>query len=338
MPYKFTTGSVTSHLDLFNRLDEFISGTLGWSVVHSGYEFTDRPWRIYHSSGESGGEDIYVGVLCTWHDPLVAWLQFNGYTGVNTSSDSFVDQPGSVCCTPGTGNHVFRWFASHRSIDDGTTITYWFFGDKDCFIIVTKFHYGYYGISYVGLPHRFWSSSVDQCPLLLAGSAEMGSCGWGSYSTYGFPLSCACCSSYYKCCHFRPVPYRANVWCSRGANSYLMCPDKSGWYGRGAGTNYRQTIYTAGHCDCCLWGIGSGIYLVHEPRGTHSSRSDGMVLMPIYVVANKQTRGILKHIYYTDPGSLPSESITYVAGDPYIIFNKDQAGADAKVAIRFYED
>jgi len=336
MPYKFTTGSVTSHLDLFNRLDEFIGGTLGWSIVHSGYEFTDKPWRIYHSTGESGGEDIYIGVLCTWRDSLVAWLQFNGYTGVNTSSNSFVNQPGSVCCSPSSLCCIYGPLPSHRSVDDGSTIYYWFFGDKDCVIIVTKFHYGYYGISYLGLPHRFWDSTVDQNPLLLAGSAKMID---PIYEPRYHLWSCVCNPEYgYKCEHFRPVPYRYGIGTNE-ATGYLMCPDKSGWRGYSIRANYAtERMYTSSRYDCWVWTIGSGVYLVSEPRGAHSIRSGGMVLMPIYVVADKQTRGILKHIYYTDPGSLPTESITYVAGDPYIIFNKDQVGDPAKVAIRFYED
>jgi len=326
MPYKFTTGSVTSHLDLFNRLDEFISGTLGWSVVHSGYEFTDRPWRIYHSSGESGGEDIYVGVLCTWRNSLIAWLQFNGYTGVNTSSSSFVDQPGSVCCSPSSSCCIYGALPSHRSIDDGSTIHYWFFGDKDCIIVVTKFHYGYYGISYLGLPIRFWDSTVDQNPIVLAGSADMA-----GYSSY----SCSYCCDCYKRYHFRPIPYRCGNL-SAGAKGYIMCPDGSGWCGSYIHANWCcRCIYSKGECH--LWIIGSDMRLVTETYGTCSTRSSGLVLMPIYVVVNKQTRGILKHIYYTKPGSLPSETVTYVAGDPYIIFNKDQAGADATVAIRYYE-
>ena len=62
-----------------------------------------------------------------------------------------------------------------------------------------------------------------------------------------------------------------------------------------------------------------------------------MVLMPVYVFTGfSHTRGMLKHIYLAN-ASLPSESVVYVAGDPYILFLRDQSGADAKVAIRYYE-
>jgi len=318
MAYKFTSGSVTSLSSLFDALDSFLLGTLGWTLAHSGTEM-GGPFKIYHSTGESGSEDIYIGVYKYRYNSELCGFQFAGYTGVNTGNNSFDDQPGSWCASANCAYCQFDGFPGIPLLDNGTTMKYWFFGDLDYFFIVVKLAGGNYVNAYAGLMLRHFSNDVYPCVVL------------GSTRTFTrFEWGCTCC---YWCWYQNPLPYRKYTYeCQeRCAIGYQRNTDNSGWCGR-----LVTSIYGTHYSKQCL-GPTNLVYLLYN---LYSSRSHGFLLSPIYVdVWYTGPRGELKYIYHVQPGTLPSESVVHVGGDPYIVFNwvSSEYNARMQIAVRYYE-
>lgn len=250
------------------------------------------------------------------YNDLQCSLEFNGYTGVNTSTNSFTNQPGSICCSPQCHCCYIYCLPTMPSVDDGTLISYWFFGDLDYFFIVTKLG-GRYANAYCGLIHRHFSN--DPYPCLVIGSWRQGY----------FDVDCTCCN---WCYCLNPIPWRrCTVWCAYYTvyGAYQRNTGNSGWWCYGSALVYRNPIY-----KCCTYGV----MLAHHYYNLYSSRSHGFVLSPIYVdYWNTGPRGELKYVYWTEPSTLPSESVVYVGGDPYIVFNHRINDYTLKIAVRYYE-
>lgn len=318
MAYKKKTGTVTSLDGLFDAVDLFLRNTLGWSLEHSGTEM-GQPFRIYHSTGESGAYNIYIGMYRYYYNTLLCGLQFAAYTGVNTSA-GFDDQPGSfgqvncLCCQ-------FRDYPNLPAVDDGTAIYYWLFGDKDFLLVILRVG-AKYQRAYVGLYHPFFSSLAYPCCVL--GACE------GTVLAY-------CCESSMWCTCTGGLPLlRCLHLVKIVRESWLRNPDDTGWIGcsaQGTCACY-QCCYVDLITTC--WGLG------YRVAGCgSSSRSHGLVLYPIYVVTgDNKTLGELKYVYWARPDKIqvPSETVVYVAGDPYLIFRSFTTNDLFYLAVRNYED
>jgi len=329
MAFKKVSGSVSSLSALFTQVRNFFTGTLGWTQVHSGTQMGSA-YYFYHSTGEAGNKDIYIGVRSFERSTLLCGLQFAACTGINTSED-FDSQPGgfgdSFCCCC----CQITYYPLLSAVNDGTSMAYWFIGDKDFAHFMLRIGAKYLS-AYVGLFNSYWSNYP--LPLIVVGSSP-----GASYMAW----DCNCCC---WCGRQNAIPYRIDVYdhpgygASGSSQNWLRNCDNTCWC----------RCYTGNYVNTC----GTLHYLCHDNLTntdsqwwfitnfychSSSSRSQGHVLFPIYVGSPEVSLlGELKYVYYSYfYDDVPSESTIYVGGDPYLVFVSTLGGRNVSIAIRDYE-
>jgi len=327
MAFRKTSGTVSSLSDLFARIRTFFVGSLGWTQVHSGTQMGSA-YYFYHSTGEAGNKDIYIGVRSFRRSSTLCGFQFTACTDINTSED-FDSQPGgfgtpSCCCCQLAG------YPTLGAVDDGTSMAYWFIGDKDFAFLLLRIGSKYLS-AYVGLINSYWSDYP--LPLVVLGSLSY-------YSTCYLYRGCTCSD---WCNYQVAIPYRRSGSGGEGyqaaisdCNHRLRNCANTGWL-RCFATNCacpQDNYCDALRCTNSRWWLVTNFYC-----HSYSTRSQGHVLFPIYVGSPEiDLLGELKYVYYSYfYGNVPSESTIYVGGDPYLVFVSTHGYDSVSIAIRDYE-
>lgn len=154
MAYYSTSGTAANTADLASRLRDFLITPCGWRLHDSGTFSPTVPWWVLASSGESGGEEIYVMLV---DDAWASRLSLR------------VFQYWDPAAHGGAGE---AWeFGTTFIRTAESPFLYWFFADRDHFFAVTKHGASYYG-QYTGLVRRVWSgqSAITQGPVAAGAS------------------------------------------------------------------------------------------------------------------------------------------------------------------------
>jgi len=324
MAFRKTSGTVSSLSDLFARIRTFFVGSLGWTQVHSGTQMGSA-YYFYHSTGEAGNKDIYIGVRSFRRSSTLCGFQFTACTDINTSED-FDSQPGGFG-TPDCCCCQFVRYPILSAVDDGTSMAYWFIGDKDFAFLLFRIGSKYLS-AYVGLINSYWSDYP--LPLVVLGSLT-----FDPYLRFG-------CTS--VCWRDRQlaIPYRRNLGSGEGYDAFFGCCGS--WLRNCGNTEWFRRFVTncvdsynncefLSHTNSCWWLV---TYFYCQ---SYSTRSQGHVLFPIYVGSPEiDLLGELKYVYYSYfYGNVPSESTIYVGGDPYLVFVSTYGEDSVSIAIRDYE-
>jgi len=149
--------------NLFNTISSFITSTLGWTVLKSGTigGSYGKDYKIFYSTGESGQEDIYVGVCWYYYDSQRIGFQLNGYTGFDDSME--FDNLGSISTTK--VSNVYTYLPTFL-LQDVNYDHVWLLGDKDAILGVIR-NVSIWPCFYLGFLRRYWSRQFDPYPLYL---------------------------------------------------------------------------------------------------------------------------------------------------------------------------
>lgn len=305
MPFNKATGSANDEEEFLTKLRNFMVTTLGWSEIGTGTE-GGHSYKILSSTGESGTEPIFLGLYATYKDTTdLATIQFNAYTGFCSAACGFVCQCCSIChgtaCNP--VQEGWLGLAGLVMSHGAASTTYWFYGDKDCVIIITKTGDYYHG-AYLGLVDRFLAEANDQYPMYLAGTAHWcpNYCGYDTIiQSWPFAMSG----------NFAPRWIRdraCTTWC---CSRYVCCKITGSAY----------IAYSLLKNEDQQPSVFGGEYSL-DPL--HVTMADGM-------------RGPMKYVYAIGYGGLVAGSVISVGGNNYKVF-PNLLGIDSNrwVAIRDY--
>jgi len=149
--------------NLFNTISSFITSTLGWTVLKSGTigGSYGKDYKIFYSTGESGQEDIYVGICWYYYNNQRVGFQLNGYTGYNDSMD--FDNLGNISTTK--ESNIYSFLPTFL-LQDVNYDHVWLLGDKDVIVGVIR-NVSIWPCFYLGFLRRYWSRQFDPYPLYL---------------------------------------------------------------------------------------------------------------------------------------------------------------------------
>lgn len=298
--------------ELWDAIYDFMVSTLGWVSLstYSLYPLIGGPDKaaVLYSSGESGIEDIYVGIYESQLDfSNLATLQFQLYTGYNAAC-SFCNQPGALCCgecqmgrttLPPSGG-LESWCGLPSLPLEGTSPPgrnwYWLYGDKDAVVIITRTAASgdvFYHSAYLGVVDRFLSTVQDPRPVYGVGSGHH--CGGGN-----------------RCCWNDPY---ANSW-AFGLTG--LCPIKyirdrtdSCW----VCSRYTCKFVADATCGWIAYGIFENV--CNQP----SVFGAGRTLNQINVANHPDgIRGNLKHVYAVGKAGLTADTTLTIDGNNYRVF------------------
>lgn len=305
MPFNKTTGSVNDEEELLAALRSFMVVTLGWtesaSAIQGGHTF-----KVLSSTGESGTESVFVGFYSTYKNATdLATLQFNAYTGFCSTGHGFVCQCNSICHGCACNPTQEGWLGlpglalSHGAI--GTT--FWFYGDKDCVIIVIRNGVYYHG-AYLGLVGRFLAEVNDEYPIYLAGTQH-----W-----------CVNYCAYDSLLQSWPFAFSANF-------SPRFIRDRA------------STAWCCSRYVCCkVTGLANIAYgFLNNVEQQPSAFGGDYSLDPIHVSMSDGMRGAMKYVYSIGYGGLIAGSTISVGGNSYKVF-PNTLGLDSNrwLAVRDY--
>lgn len=151
-----STGTATSHTDLWSKLDTFLTSGLGsqnWTKV-----WTATNQAVFRGPGLAGGDQVFVGMrLVSRPTPDEYEIELVGMSGIIASATSITDH---VNVSP----HVVRLF-----LDSGP-MTYWLVGNGRRFIVVVKIS-TIFQAAYGGFILPYATPDQYSYPLFIGGSA-----------------------------------------------------------------------------------------------------------------------------------------------------------------------
>lgn len=294
MAFAKTTGSVTTLADLLAAFDTFATG-IGWTVVETGTSAVGTAYSIYHSTGESTLEDVYIGVTTYYKSDTLCGFHFEAYPGLAPSCSclgGFTSHPGAAVLTPAVCCCSFCLvpYVALRN----AAMTYWFIGDLDMLagmVSISPYYLGFY----LGLPVRLNSRLHDPFPVIVDGS------GTACYPTFTCWSTChknigrasdgACC----RCGQLmwggaEWIPYRVKSNCCPISDNVINFPSNS-------------------LAATCL-------------------TNDQRLLVPILLSNIGGDRGTYKWVYKTYGGGLAGEDTISVGGNQYRCFPDPASPAD----------
>lgn len=288
MAFAKSTGTATNVADLVAKTEAFLRVTLGWGTMKSGSE-NGIPWHVMSSIGELGTEGIHLGisgeVRTTALAGFVVWL----YTGYDAGCD-FCNQPGAICCGGSMDPGYCAWaYLPGFPMEDSPT-TYWFFGDKDMFIVVTKTGSRYH-MMYTGLVERFNEACDDCYPI-------------GAFGSSGYFIITGKCADEDSCA----FPFGISV----GSTRWYWMRDRAdaSWI-----ESYGFRTMTSG--STCLLAMG----MYQNLEGSPSAYGGGSFLAPMPIeTSGDAMRGCLKYAYQIPNYGLSPEEVISVGGNDYIVF------------------
>lgn len=308
MSFAKTTGEVNTLAELYSALQSFLVAR-GYTALQTGTSRAGNSYTIYHSTGESTQEDIYLGVTTYRASLLRTGIQFEAYTGFTCGVD-FDQQlgvaifcPALCCCGLSCLPTLALW---------DLPMKYWFFGDKDVITGVVRLSNLYFAF-YVGLTRRYALRCQDPYPMIVdapsmchAGVAPAGESVQRSFGRAGSAARCFHVMASAGCW----IPYRTciNNSTETGICNQLTWPEDA---------------------LCCLFLPGDGITGYKPPRH---------ILVPIIVSNVGGDRGEMKWVYKTTGRAMSAEQVVLVDGNEYICFPDGDApgNQDYWIAFRNY--
>lgn len=149
-------GQATTRTELFTLLIDFLVNTAGWTLHDQG-TLDGRDFRVFHSTGESGNENIYLR-----YGPYSSTdsLEVRAYGYWNPATHSGVRE----AFTSGSSKIVIQ--------EGGGTTSYWFYADLDRVFIITKVWSTYYG-QYSGTIRRFWDDRIARLSAAVSAGSSV---------------------------------------------------------------------------------------------------------------------------------------------------------------------
>jgi len=168
MPFTYQhITNINGVAELYSTVKNFCENALGWTVKETGTSGTGKDYAIFYTAGESGQDNVYLGLTWYYVDDEKCGLQWNAYTGYS-DTHGFCNL-GAISCN--VYNSAYRYLPT--TVVQDTTLHAYLLGDKDCCIGVVRC-VTLYPCFYVGLLRRYWSRQYDPLPLYLFGSLRNG--------------------------------------------------------------------------------------------------------------------------------------------------------------------
>lgn len=307
----------------------------GWSQDAIGTCELDPPrnytWITYKSTGESGAEDLCLGLAYINPEPGGAYEDYRGL-----QLYMMEDSPPSGCCiTPWAVGGISGTVpdcatGASRGIptiplgpgddDDGALGRYWLTCDKDALVIIARVDLdtSNYQPGYVGLLSRYQPPASDCRPALVIAGGPWAALSNGCYGG-NWPFSQGSCPQSADMIHLRSL---ADTGWQTFKNTTTGYPQP------GPSANYLAVSKYMNRCNQ-PWGLGGGRSLMP------------ISVAPGYDPSGEGMRGRFRNIWHVSNLGLEEEAILTVGGNDYKVFPPPEQYGPVDdtlwIAIRWYE-